>query len=125
MSKSLGNVINPIDVIKEFGSDALRMGIIAGRAPAVNRGYDSRKVQNARNFCNKLWNVARFIEDQVGDDFHLKAAPKAENTADALGVDRVTTYNRESGCGFGQLPFLGSLRHGCTTLSGTTLLIGT
>ena len=49
MSKSLGNVINPIDVIEEYGSDALRIGIIASRAPAVNRGYDSRKVQDARN----------------------------------------------------------------------------
>lgn len=65
MSKSLGNVINPIDVINEYGSDALRMGIIAGRAPAVNRGYDPRKVEDARNFCNKLWNIARYIEDKT------------------------------------------------------------
>lgn len=67
MSKSLGNVINPIDVINQYGSDALRIGIIASRAPAVNRGYDSRKVEDARNFCNKLWNIARYIEDRVGD----------------------------------------------------------
>jgi len=64
MSKSLGNVINPIEVIDKYGSDALRMGIVAGRTPAVNRGYDSRRVEEARNFCNKLWNIARFIEDQ-------------------------------------------------------------
>lgn len=66
MSKSLGNVINPIDVIDEYGSDALRMGIIASRSAAVNRGYDARKVEDARNFCNKLWNIARYIEDKVG-----------------------------------------------------------
>jgi len=62
MSKSLGNVINPIEVIDEFGSDALRMGVVASRAPAVNRGYDPRKVEDARNFCNKLWNIARYVE---------------------------------------------------------------
>ncbi len=67
MSKSLGNVINPIEVIDEYGSDALRMGIIANRAPAVNRGYDARKVADARNFANKLWNIARYVEDKVGD----------------------------------------------------------
>lgn len=69
MSKSIGNVINPIEVINKYGSDALRMGIIAGRVPAVNRGYDHRKVEDARNFANKLWNVARFIEDKIGDEF--------------------------------------------------------
>ncbi|MEO6513770.1 MAG: valine--tRNA ligase [Candidatus Saccharimonadales bacterium] len=76
MSKSLGNVINPIDVIDQYGSDALRMGIVAGRAPAVNRGYDHRKVEEARNFANKLWNVARFIEGLEGADLdHHTAKP--------------------------------------------------
>lgn len=78
MSKSLGNVINPIDVIDQYGSDALRMGIIAGRVPAVNRGYDHRKVEDARNFCNKLWNIARFIEGLLGEDFSReKPVPKS------------------------------------------------
>lgn len=78
MSKSLGNVINPIGVVNEYGSDAMRMGIIAGRAPAVNRGYDRRKVEDARNFCNKLWNIARYIEGVVGDAPDIaSAAPKA------------------------------------------------
>lgn len=67
MSKSLGNVINPMDVIQQYGSDALRMGIVAGRSPAVNRGYDSRRVEEARNFCNKLWNIARYIETATGE----------------------------------------------------------
>jgi valyl-tRNA synthetase len=66
MSKSLGNVINPLEVIDKYGSDALRMGVIASRAPAVNRGYDHRKVEDARNFANKLWNIARYIEGKVG-----------------------------------------------------------
>jgi len=67
MSKSLGNVVDPIPVIDEYGSDALRIGLITGRAPGVNRGYDTAKVVGGRNFCNKLWNIARYIEDKIGD----------------------------------------------------------
>ncbi len=69
MSKSVGNVVDPFPVAKEHGSDALRMGLMAGRTPAVNRGYDQRKVEDARNFCNKLWNIARYTEGKLGDDF--------------------------------------------------------
>lgn len=65
MSKSLGNVVDPIPVIKEYGSDAMRMGIISGRSAAVNTGYDQRRVVEARNFCNKIWNIARYIESQT------------------------------------------------------------
>lgn len=68
MSKSLGNVINAPEVVEKYGADALRMGIVAGRVAAVNRGYDSRKVEEARNFCNKLWNIARYIEDKIGNE---------------------------------------------------------
>lgn len=82
MSKSLGNVVDPIPVIEQYGSDALRMGIIAGRAPGVNRGYDSRKVEDARNFCNKLWNIARFVEDKIGDDFTTRHKAKPVSSAD-------------------------------------------
>lgn len=81
MSKSIGNVVDPLPVIDQYGSDALRMGIIAGRAPAVNRGYDIRRVEEARNFANKLWNIARFIGDTVGDDFKPTKA-KAQTAAD-------------------------------------------
>jgi valyl-tRNA synthetase len=67
MSKSIGNVINPREAIEKYGSDALRMGIVSGRSPAVNRGYDSRRVEEARNFCNKLWNMARYTLDSQND----------------------------------------------------------
>jgi valyl-tRNA synthetase len=62
MSKSQGSAIDAMQAIDRYGSDALRMGIISGRIPAVNRGYDHRKVEDARNFCNKLWNISRYIE---------------------------------------------------------------
>ena len=81
MSKSLGNVVNPIPVIEEYGSDALRMGLISGRAPAVNRGYDPRRVEEARNFCNKLWNIGRFIQDQV-DIKNVGDSPQPKTAAD-------------------------------------------
>ncbi len=82
MSKSLGNVIDPMDVVNQYGSDALRMGIIAGRVPGVNRGYDSRKVQDARNFANKLWNTARYVEDKIGDNHTKRFDPKPVTAAD-------------------------------------------
>jgi len=82
MSKSLGNVINPIDVIDQYGSDALRLGIIAGRAPAVNRGYDPRRVEEARNFCNKLWNIARYTEGVLGGNYVPGSKPAPQTTAD-------------------------------------------
>jgi valyl-tRNA synthetase len=82
MSKSLGNVINPLQEIDKYGSDALRMGIIAGRTPAVNRGYDHRKVEDARNFCNKLWNISRYIEDRLGDAPIISLQPEPKSSAD-------------------------------------------
>jgi valyl-tRNA synthetase len=81
MSKSIGNVVDPMPVIEQYGSDALRMGIVAGRSPAVNRGYDPRRVEEARNFCNKLWNVARYTEDRLGEGYNH--APKAKPQTDA------------------------------------------
>ena len=82
MSKSIGNVIDPIPVINQFGSDAVRMGIIWGRSPAVNRGYDQRRVEEARNFCNKLWNIARYIEGVDSNQLNrgeAKAVTEADN----------------------------------------------
>jgi len=67
MSKSKGNVLNPMEVIAEYGSDAMRMGIIASRSAAQSQAFSTGKVIAARNFCNKLWNVARFIETSVGE----------------------------------------------------------
>lgn len=65
MSKSVGNIVDPIPIIEKYGSDALRMGIVSGRSPATNTGYDERRVVEARNFCNKLWNIARYTESKI------------------------------------------------------------
>jgi valyl-tRNA synthetase len=64
MSKSVGNVVDPIPLIDQYGSDAVRIGLIIGRTAGVNRGFDLRKIEEGRNFANKLWNIGRFIESK-------------------------------------------------------------
>ena len=81
MSKSKGNVINPMELVAEFGSDATRMGVIAGRAPAQSQAFNKGSVIAARNFCNKLWNIARFVEAQIGDN-HQIVDLEPQNPAD-------------------------------------------
>lgn len=89
MSKSIGNVINAPEVIDKYGADALRMGIVASRVPGVNRGFDPRKIEDARNFCNKLWNIARYIEDKAGEDFTKTSQPVAKSLADHWILSRL------------------------------------
>ncbi|MBS0555438.1 MAG: valine--tRNA ligase, partial [Proteobacteria bacterium] len=67
MSKSKGNVVNPIAKVSQYGSDAFRMGIISDESAGNNRPYDESKLIGARNFANKLWNIARYIEGVVGE----------------------------------------------------------
>lgn len=88
MSKSKGNVINPIEVVAEYGSDAMRMGIIAGRSPAQSQAFNRGAVIAGRNFANKIWNIARFIENGLGDGYspHL---PTPETLADHWIINRL------------------------------------
>lgn len=65
ISKSLGNAPNTSEILDKYGSDGLRMGIVSGRVPGVNRPYDHRRIEEARNLTNKLWNVARFAKEQA------------------------------------------------------------
>lgn len=77
MSKSKGNVINPMEAISEYGSDALRLGVVASRSAGQNQAFSINKVLAARNFCNKLWNIARYTEDKLGDGFkYSEVEPK-------------------------------------------------
>ena len=61
MSKSKGNVINPLDVSKEYGTDALRMGLVVGNTPGTDLNLDPRKIGAYKKFANKLWNIARWV----------------------------------------------------------------
>ena len=61
MSKSLGNGIDPLEVIEKYGADSLRLSLLTGVAPGNDTRYSDTKVEACRNFINKLWNAARFV----------------------------------------------------------------
>jgi valyl-tRNA synthetase len=61
MSKSLGNVVSPVDFIKEYGADALRFALVNGVAAGADQQLSQAKLQNAKEFANKLWNIGRFV----------------------------------------------------------------
>ena len=66
MSKSKGNVMNPLELIDEYGADALRFAITTGVTPGNNQRIDERKIESARNFANKIWNASRFSISKCG-----------------------------------------------------------
>ena len=88
MSKSKGNVINPMEMVAEYGSDALRLGIIAGRSPAQAQAFNRGAVIAGRNFCNKLWNIARFVENAV-ENYQPTGTPTPQSIADHWIVSRL------------------------------------
>ena len=90
MSKSKGNVVNPMEMIAEYGSDALRLGLIASRSPGQNQAFSIDRIIAGRNFCNKLWNIARFVENKVGDNYQPQE-PKAETLADHWIINELAT----------------------------------
>ena len=68
MSKSLGNGIDPLEIIDQYGADALRLTLITGNAPGNDMRFYIERVENSRNFANKVWNASRFIMMNMGDD---------------------------------------------------------
>ena len=68
MSKSKGNVINPMDLVAKYGSDAFRLGILRGRSAGMNQAFSENSVISGRNLCNKLWNISRLIQNIVDED---------------------------------------------------------
>ncbi|SCY69713.1 valine--tRNA ligase [Butyrivibrio sp. INlla14] len=68
MSKSLGNGIDPLDIIENYGADALRLTLITGNAPGNDMRFYNERVENSRNFANKVWNASRFIMMNMAED---------------------------------------------------------
>jgi valyl-tRNA synthetase len=67
MSKSKGNVISPLEISKEYGTDALRMGLVIGNTIEADMNLDVNKIKGYMKFGNKIWNAARFVLEKTGD----------------------------------------------------------
>ena len=80
MSKSLGNGVDPIDVVDQYGADALRFTLITGNSPGNDMRYDEKRIVASRNFANKLWNASRFVLMNIdeGDDLDLSTIKNLE-----------------------------------------------
>ncbi len=72
MSKSLGNGIDPMDVIEKYGADALRFFLSTNSAPGIDFRFSSEKISSSWNFINKIWNASRFVLMNLGNDFEEK-----------------------------------------------------
>ncbi len=97
MSKSLGNGIDPLEVIDEYGADALRFMLATGNSPGNDMRYIDDKVKAARNFANKLWNASRFIMMNLPEDFKFTGLPENLRMEDQWIVSRFNDLAKEVG----------------------------
>jgi valyl-tRNA synthetase len=68
MSKSLGNILDPLDLIPKYGTDAVRLSLLIGNTPGQDTKLSEQKIEGYRNFTNKLWNISRFILTTIESD---------------------------------------------------------
>ncbi|MEO7617331.1 MAG: valine--tRNA ligase [Candidatus Saccharibacteria bacterium] len=94
MSKSKGNVINPLEMTDKYGTDALRLALTIGITPGNDGSLSEEKILGYRNFCNKLWNVARYTLSQLEEDYS-PTDPQPQNTADAWILNKLNDTVRE------------------------------
>ena len=95
MSKSLGNGIDPVDVINQYGADALRFTLVTGNSPGNDARYSDEKVAASRNFANKIWNAARFIHMNIDGHDVPCALPESLSLEDQWIVSRFNTVAKE------------------------------
>lgn len=95
MSKSLGNGIDPLEVIDEYGADALRFMLATGNSPGNDMRYIDDKVKASRNFANKLWNAARFIMMNLPENYTVDSLPDNLTTEDKWIVSKVNTLAKD------------------------------
>ena len=88
MSKSLGNGIDPLEIIDKYGADALRLTLITGNAPGNDMRFYYERVESSRNFANKIWNASRFIMMNMTDDFTIPASDVDLSTLALEPVDK-------------------------------------
>ena len=94
MSKSLGNGIDPLEIIKEYGADALRLTLITGNAPGNDMRFYNERVENSRNFGNKLWNATRFIMMNMEEEPKVCSSDELTD-ADKWIISKVNTLAKE------------------------------
>ena len=96
MSKSLGNGVDPLEVIEKYGADALRLTLVTGNAPGNDMRFYYERVEANRNFGNKLWNAARFIMmNYEGEDINLTVDKEELTPADKWILSKVNTLAKE------------------------------
>ncbi len=95
MSKSLGNGIDPLEVIDKYGADALRLTLITGNAPGNDMRFYWERVESSRNFANKVWNASRFIMMNIGEEKLAEPSFNELEVEDKWILSRVNTLARD------------------------------
>lgn len=95
MSKSLGNGIDPLEIIDKYGADALRFMLATGNAPGNDMRFIEEKVKASRNFANKIWNAARFIMMNLPDGFKAESLPEKLSVEDKWIISKFNTLAKE------------------------------
>ncbi len=96
MSKSLGNGIDPLEIIDQYGADALRFMLASGNSPGNDMRFSDDKVKSSRNFANKLWNATRFIMMNLPEDFEASdKLPETLTLEDKWLVSKINTLAKE------------------------------
>ena len=96
MSKSLGNGIDPLDIIEHYGTDALRFALTIGNSPGSDQRFSTEKVESSRNFANKVWNASRFVLMNFDENPDFKAVnPDRFTIADRWILSRINGLTKE------------------------------
>ncbi len=95
MSKSLGNGIDPLEIIDQYGADALRLTLVTGNAPGNDMRYSEEKITASRNFANKLWNASRFIRMNIEGHEVPCCLPDTLTTEDQWIISTLNTVTKE------------------------------
>ena len=95
MSKSLGNGIDPLEIIKDYGADSLRFSLITGNSAGNDMRFHIKKVEAARNFCNKVYNASRFVMMNLGDEEVGEIDFSMLDIADKWILSRLNTIVKE------------------------------
>ena len=95
MSKSLGNGIDPLDIIDKYGADALRLTLVTGNAPGNDMRFYNERVEASRNFANKVWNASRFILMNMKENVIERPDEKLLTPADSWILSKVNTLTKD------------------------------